>query len=253
MRANRSSGERLLELAQRLGAQVRAVVRVHAAVVAVSAREMQLVPVEQDGLTTAHDRDLRDRGGGPGPMAEPPHDLGEPLGVDRLEQVVERLDRERLDRVLLVRGHEHELRRSGPTVHETSGVEPGEPGHLDVDEDHVVRNRSRELQRLGRARRLADDFDLRVGGEQVAQLRARGRLVVDEQRGSPPPPPPAPSRGEPGSPRAPSSSEVASAPPRNRSGAPPVPPAPSTRAHAAGTCSRTTVPKTPDFSRTPSP
>ena len=61
-------------------------------------------------------------------------------------------------------------------------LEPRRARHLHVEEDDVVRELARQLDRLGGARRLTDDLHVRVRLEQVAELRARRRLVVDEQR-----------------------------------------------------------------------
>ena len=60
MRAKRAA-EPLLELAERRGAEVRAVVRVHAAVVAVSLHVVDLVEVEQLGPAAGDDGDLARR------------------------------------------------------------------------------------------------------------------------------------------------------------------------------------------------
>ena len=66
-------------------------------------------------------------------------------------------------------------------AHQGSGLHSGQPGHLDVEEDDVGPRRPSERDRLGRARRLAGDLHLGVPREQVAELGARRRLVVDEQ------------------------------------------------------------------------
>ena len=73
----------------------------HAAVVAVGLRVVHLVEVEQLGAAAGDDGTFstgsafsRDA------LAQALDDAREPLRVDRLQQVVERLDRERLDGVL---------------------------------------------------------------------------------------------------------------------------------------------------------
>ncbi len=106
----------------------------------------------------------------------------EPVGVDRLQEVVERLDREGVDRVLRVRGHEHDRRRVALLAHERRRVQAAGSRHLNVEEHDVVVQRLRESERLGGTRGLADDLDSAMTVEQVAELRPRRRLVVDEQR-----------------------------------------------------------------------
>ena len=108
-------------------------------------------------------------------------DAGEPVGVDGLQEVVERLDRERVDGVALVRGHEHDGGRVGALAHERRRLDAAQPGHLDVEEDDVGLEVAGEIERLARAGRLADDPHLGLAGEQIPQLRPRRRFVVDEQ------------------------------------------------------------------------
>ena len=171
-----------LEVGERRSAEVRAVVGVDAAVVAVGLHEMDLVVLEELAASSGDDRHPLDgsRIVG-GALAEPFDEPREPLGVDGLEQVVERLDREGLEGVALVRGDEHHGRRIVHLAHERRGLDPGQSRHLDVEEDDVRARRARQGDRLGRTGRLPDDLDLRVAREQIAELRARGRLVVDEQ------------------------------------------------------------------------
>ena len=124
--------------------EVRAVVGVDAAVVAVGLREVHLLEVDQLGAAAGDDRDpprRRARSPAARSRSRSTH-AREPLGVDRLQQVVERLDRERLDRVLGVRGHEDDgrRRRSRPG-RARAASSPVRPGHLDVEEDRVVASR----------------------------------------------------------------------------------------------------------------
>ena len=106
----------------------------------------------------------------------------EPVGVDRLQQIVERLDGERVDGVALVRGHEDDRGRVGALAHERRGIDAAQTGHLDVEEDEsgaqVASERRAPLARRPPRRRPAH----RRTHEQVPQLRPRRRLVVDEQR-----------------------------------------------------------------------
>ena len=54
--------------------------------------------------------------------------------------------------------------------------------HRDIEKDDVVGHALGEHQRLACARSLAGDLDPIDATQQVAQLRARGRLVVDDER-----------------------------------------------------------------------
>ena len=59
-------------------------------------------------------------------------------GVDRLQQVVDRVHLERLDRVLIEGGDEDELRRSTPALEQPPrDFEAGQARHLDVEEHEV--------------------------------------------------------------------------------------------------------------------
>ena len=74
----------------------------------------------------------------PRPASRPLHGLLEPGRVDRLQQVVDGVDLERLDRVLVVRRHEHHARRRRPRASSCRATSnPGQPGHLHVQEHHV--------------------------------------------------------------------------------------------------------------------
>ena len=78
-------------------------------------------------------------------------------------------------------GDEDDGRPLAAIEHEPRDLEAGHAGHLDVEEDHVVTDVLGQRQRLGGRRRLADDLQLGVRGEQVAQLPARWGFVVDDQ------------------------------------------------------------------------
>ena len=136
----------------------------HAAVVAVGLRVVHLVVVEQLGAARRHDghlldrQDVLDRA-----LPQTLDDAREPVGVDRLQEIVERLDGERVDRVPLVRGHEHDGGRIGALAHERRRLDAAEARHLDVEEDDVGREVAREVERLARAARLADDLHVGDG------------------------------------------------------------------------------------------
>ena len=88
---------------------------------------------------------------------------------------------ERLDRVLLVRGHEDDRRWLLEPAEHLGELQAAEPGHLDVEEDRVDVGLAEDPQALGRGDRGDDLGDPLVGGEQEAELVERGLLVVDQQ------------------------------------------------------------------------
>jgi trehalose 6-phosphate phosphatase len=181
--AREADAEPVLQVTERRGAEIGAVVGVHAAVVAVGLHVVDLVVVEQLGPAAHDDRHLLDgRRVLQRALVQPLDNPCKPIRVDRLQEVVERLDRERVDRVLGVRGHEDDCRRVALFVDVRRRLEPGDAGHLHVEEHDVVVEIAGQLERLGSARRLADNLHLRMRGEQVAELRPRRRLVVDEER-----------------------------------------------------------------------
>src|SRR5213078_1815084 len=182
----------------------------NAAVVAVGIDPVDGVVVEQRLRTArADDRDLLDRGSLTlARLRQALDHAGQPLGLDRLDEVVEGLDGEGVDGVAIVSGDEDDRGPLAAVEHEPRHVEAGHPRQLDVEENDVVADAPGEPERLAGSRGLADHFDLGMAREQVAQLTARRLLVVHDQRPN---------------------------------------------AHPTGTLSRTTVPKAPDFSRTPSP
>ena len=183
MDARKARPEPVFELAERRRAEVRTVVGVHAAVVAFRLHVVDLIRVEQLGAAAGDDGHLVDRRRVlVRALAQALDDAREPVGIDGLEQVVERLDRERIDGVLRMRRHEDDRRRLAPFAQVRRGLETGSAGHLHVEEDDVVGELPRQLDRFGGARRLADHPHVGMRLEQVAKLGSRRRLVVDDQR-----------------------------------------------------------------------
>ena len=113
---------------------------------------------------------------------DPPDCLGQPVRVDRLEQVVGGLELERVDRVVVVRGDEHHAAagRAAGAISSAS-ARPSVPGHPDVEEHHVGRLGVQRCERLAGRRRGPDRADPGVLTEQVAELLERRRLVVHHE------------------------------------------------------------------------
>ena len=110
-----------------------------------------------------------------------PDRLGEPVVTDRLEDVVDGVELERLHRVLVVRGDEHDRRRGAEPGQHPGELETGQAGHPDVDEHRVDVLLLEHPQRLGRRVRGGDRADARVPSEQERELVEGGALVVDDE------------------------------------------------------------------------
>ena len=118
-------------------------------------------------------------GGHPAP--DPLERLLEPVGVDRLQDVVDGVHRKRVDRVLVERGDEHQLRQDIGLDQPPRDFEPGQAGHLHVEEHQVRLQLAGQPQRLDAVGGLTDDFDAADLAEQKAQLLPRQLLVVDDE------------------------------------------------------------------------
>jgi hypothetical protein len=132
------------------------------------------------GLLDRDPLDLRGRhlGGG----FEPADRLPKPLDLDGLDEVVGRLDLERLDRMLAVSRDEDDRRRAREPREHLGKLDTAQAGHLDVEEDDVVGDRLDELQRFDRVACLSDDLDSAGFTQQEAQLRPGRGFVVDHER-----------------------------------------------------------------------
>ena len=83
--------------------------------------------------------------------------------------------------MLLVGGHEDDRRRSLEARQDLRQVEPGQAGHLDVEEHRVDLLGLQHPQRLGGGVGPADLTDARVTAEQEGELVEGGTLVVDDE------------------------------------------------------------------------
>ncbi len=100
--------------------------------------------------------------------------------VDRLEEVVHRIDLERLDRMLVVGGDEDHAGRLGEREHAARNLEAGQAGHLDVEEHEVRIDTIEGGERLESIAGLCHDFNLAELSELVTQLLPGELLVVDD-------------------------------------------------------------------------
>ena len=107
--------------------------------------------------------------------------LLEPPAADRLAQVVERAQLERVDRGAVVGAHEHELGRGGEAPEHPAQLDAVEVGHADVEEDRVVRLARGLEQCVVAAERALDPVHRRAAAQQPRQILERGVLVIDGQ------------------------------------------------------------------------
>ena len=111
----------------------------------------------------------------------PRHRLIEARLVDGLQYVVNGARIEGAQRVLAEGGGEHHHRQD-LRAQVAQELEAVEAGHLDVEEQEVRRECRDGLQRLGGIAAFADDADVRVCGERLAQRQPRQHFVVDQER-----------------------------------------------------------------------
>nr|GEU28026.1 hypothetical protein [Tanacetum cinerariifolium] len=180
--------EPFLELVQGTQRERPVLVEIHARVIAVRFEQADVVQRDEPASFAILDEQFSVRCGrrrigsgmadGGRPACQPGQGRRHARRLDRLLQVVERIDFEGLQRVLVEGGRENHLRR----VHQGGQhVEAAPARHLHVEEDQVGLERDDLLHAFGRVHRLAHDVHLRVRRQQAAQFGARQALVVDQQ------------------------------------------------------------------------
>ena len=105
----------------------------------------------------------------------------EPLGRDRLQEVVDGVDLEGAQRVAVERRDEDDGRRRSAFQH-AQDAEAVEAGHLDVQEQEIRTQVIDRLDCLESVLALRDDLDLVFPGQLLPDPLARQRLVVHENR-----------------------------------------------------------------------
>src|SRR5215831_4300150 len=99
------------------------------------------------------------------------------LRLDGLQQVIDRVHRERFQRILIVSGREYNERLS---LDPRQQIESGEPGHLNIQEQYVGRCHSNRLDRRRGIHFGAYDFHPPGRLKQARQPFQRGQLVVNQ-------------------------------------------------------------------------
>jgi hypothetical protein len=110
------------------------------------------------------------------PHARPCQCLGQALGAERFQQVVDRMDLERFDRVLVIGGDEDDRDLAPEQLQHVKAVQLR---HLNVEEDQIRLLLRDRFHRLETVAALCDDVDVRVRCEQLAQQHPRQRFIVN--------------------------------------------------------------------------
>ena len=113
------------------------------------------------------------------PLPHAVHRRCEPVLVDGLHQIIDRLGIERPQRMLAISGDEHEQRRLD--VHQTlDHRETVETRHLDVEEDEIGLVGLDLPDRFAAVRCRGDDLDVIEGLQPELQPLSREWFVVDQ-------------------------------------------------------------------------
>jgi hypothetical protein len=107
--------------------------------------------------------------------------LGEALLLDGLQDVIDRMHLEGLDRVLVVGRDEYDRRRVLHIGEARYDLEAIEPRHLDIEEHDVGPQLPDRFYGLVPLARFAGDLDAGDRAENALQVLARGRFVVDDE------------------------------------------------------------------------
>ena len=105
--------------------------------------------------------------------------LPETFAVEGLQQIVQRMDIERAQRVLVVGRHEDDQRHARG-ADGFDDVEAGRAGHLHVQEHEVRLQPADRLDRLGAVLALGDDLEPVLRRKQRTQPLARERLIIGD-------------------------------------------------------------------------
>ena len=111
--------------------------------------------------------------------------LGEPLWIDRFDQIINRLKIERLDRVFRVGGDHNRL---GGRVKRFQEIQAGCAWHLDIEKKGVWLFFSDQFESDGLRTSLPDNLKVCVRGEKLAKSLEGQPLIITEdytEHGSP--------------------------------------------------------------------
>jgi hypothetical protein len=117
-------------------------------------------------------------------MARARQRLKQERQTDRLQQVVDRVHLESLQRIGVVGGGENDRRRLGEFLQMLRNLDAVDFRHADVEQHDVGIHRRNQFERVAAVIGLAGDFERnfqRAVTQQIAQTVARRRLVIDHQ------------------------------------------------------------------------
>ena len=114
------------------------------------------------------------------PLARALDRLREPRPVNGLEQIIDGVDFERFNRVLVEGGHEHDSRLHPAREQLPRYLEPGQPGHLHVEQHEIGSQLLDQPDGIDAVAGLPDDVDPTHLVEQEAELAAGRILIVGE-------------------------------------------------------------------------
>ena len=143
-------------------------------------------PVRSDAQNSCRCREAAGRWGRPGlaPLeivAAAVERALEPCRLDRLHQIIDRLDLEGGDGELVERGDEDHGRRGLVLGQRAGDADAVEPGHGDVEQQQVGRERFGQSHRAVAVGRRADQVDALDLREQQLEPLGGERLVVGDQ------------------------------------------------------------------------
>ena len=115
-----------------------------------------------------------------GELADPADGFGQAFGAHGLEQVVNGGQLEGLQGLVLVGGDEDDGRGTGEAGNHPGDVQPGERGHVDVQEERVDLELLHGLQRLGPGVGAVDGAHPRIERQQEGQLLNGRQFVVGD-------------------------------------------------------------------------
>jgi len=111
------------------------------------------------------------------------HSLVEALTAERLEQVVEGVNLERLQRVLVIRGHEDRQRHGIAEL--GNDFEPVQIGHLQVEQNEVGNVAPYCVDRFAAGAATCHNVDVRLVAQHLDKAIARHDLVLDYDGSNP--------------------------------------------------------------------
>ncbi len=174
-----------IEIRQRRASPVFGVERLREDTVSADSQMADVRDAEEQRAGRPVDGDLvrsrAERSGARSPVHDPVKRTAQSEFGDRLQEVVGRLQLERLQRVLIEGRHEHDGQIRSALADQRQRLEPRQPGHPNIEEDDVVLAPTYRRDRLARSLGKVRGSDPGDPTEQMLQLGPRRRLVVHDE------------------------------------------------------------------------